>query len=167
MNYDLNKKNVWISIFLLISLAVFVFFEFIAGHLLWPAMNNSSCLNYLGCNAGFFGYDALVHFTAGIMETAFILWLINKYPNLNSFQYKFARNLFMFSCLIIFIGVFWEFFEFALDHIRMDLLHLDLLHPINRLYQASNDDTMGDLFFGWLASILAILSIKIFKRDVL
>ncbi len=119
---------------------------FVNGNL-FGLMDNSLCFKYLGCNAGFFGYDAFVHFLGGIMETVFILWLARKSPKFNFLQKNFLKNAVLLVALVALLSVGWEIGEFGFDHVRMDILHQDLLHPTNRLRQASNSDTMGDLFF--------------------
>lgn len=124
-------------------------------------MDNSLCFKYLGCNAGFFGYDALVHFFGGMMETIFILWLAKKSPKFNFFlSQRLRKNFIILFALIALLSVGWEFMEFGYDRARMDVFHEDLLHPTNRLRQASNSDTMGDLFFGLFGAAVMIAVLK-------
>lgn len=141
--------------------SVFTLAEVIGGHSFgW--MDNSRCFKYLGCNAGFFGYDALIHFLGGMIEAVFILWLAKKFPKFNFLQKNFWKNAVILIALIALLSVGWEFVEFGYDHVRMDILHQDLLYPTNRLRQPSNSDTMGDLFFGLFgaAVMIAVLGIS-------
>lgn len=137
-------------------------------------MNNSFCFKYLGCNAGFFGYDALVHFLGGIMEAAFIFWLAKKSPKFNFFsqpradpplaEKNFWKNFIIVIALVALLGVGWELGEFAFDRARMDVLRQDLLYPTNRLRQASNSDTMGDFLFGLFGAAVMTAALGISDR---
>ena len=53
---------------------------------------NYKCYAFLGCNMGFFGYDAALHFVSGLMDVALLLWLVRKFPALNIFQERFWKN---------------------------------------------------------------------------
>ena len=151
---------------LITSTSAWGFVWFVNGNLIgW--MENSICFKYLGCNAGFFGYDALVHFLAGMMEAVFILWLAKKFPKFNFLQRSFWKNAIILIALVTLLGVGWEFLEFGYDQARINLLHHDLLHPTNSLRQAGNTDTMGDLFFGLLGAAIIIAALGFSDRKYL
>lgn len=132
---------------------------------IWGMMRNSQCFKYLGCNAGFFGFDALVHFLAGILFITFVLWLFHKYPKLNLLHGDFWKNAIILLAIVALLGVTWEIMEFSADHIRMNILHENLTHP-NHLAQPSNSDTMGDLTFGLLGAALSIGMLRLFDPKV-
>ena len=132
---------------------------------IWGMMKNSQCFKYLGCNAGFFGFDAFVHFLAGILFIMFVLWLFHRYPKLNLLHANFWKTAVILLAIVALLGVTWEVIELAADHIRMDVLHENLTHP-NRLAQPSNGDTMGDLTFALLGAALSIGALKKFDAKV-
>ncbi len=137
----------------LVSLWILVWFM---GGYIFGLSSNSLCFRYLGCNAGFFGYDAFfVHFFGGMMELVFILWFTEKYPKFNLFRKNLWKNIVILIALMALLNIGWEMWEFVCDHIRMNVLHQNLLHP-NRLWQASNSDTMGDMFFGLFGATVMI-----------
>jgi len=117
-------------------------------------MRDATCLPYLGCNVGFFGYDALVHFVGGITLAVCVVWLMRRHPKASLFQGKLWKNILMILALVALIGVCWECLEFAFDHVRMDIFHMNLVSP-NQMAQVSNSDTMGDLTFDILGALVA------------
>lgn len=143
---------------LLVSIWILVWF---VGGNVFGLLNNSLCFNYLGCNAGFFGYDILVHFLAGMMEIVFILWLTKKSAKFNFLGENLWKNILLLIALMALLSISWEMYEFICDHLRMNVLHQNLLNQ-NRLWQASNSDTMGDLFFGLFgaAVMIAVLGVS-------
>ncbi len=112
-------------------------------------MQNAMCYRWLGCNAGFFGYDALVHFVGGITIAIGVLWLSKKSKKLDFFHIDeiFWKRMLIILAVAALIGVVWEALEFSYDLFRVLVLHINLLYP-NQLAQPSNADTMGDLVFG-------------------
>jgi hypothetical protein len=115
------------------------------GNRFFGFMSDATCFHYLGCNAGFFGYDALTHFVCGIVIA---LGLKDKTKNL--------LELLAYAALI---GVCWEILEFGYDHFRMVVLHMNLTNP-NTLSQPSNVDTMGDLIFGLLGTFFGSMHLS-------
>jgi hypothetical protein len=161
------KKGVsWIAALLIISASIFALFEFVDGHL-FGLMNNALCFKYLGCNAGFFGYDAIAHFASGIIEIIFILWLAKKTSRFNFLHNNFWKSVLILMAIVALIGVGWEILEFVGDHVRMYVFHEDLLRPANRLFQPSNSDTVGDLTFGLLGATITILILGLIDRALL
>lgn len=130
-------------------------------------LSNSMCFPYLGCNVGFFGFDALIHFVGGAFLTTLILWLGERYKKFDLLQDNFWKTVLILLALIAFFGVVWEIWEFAIDHFRMLVLHENLLYPVNRLNQPTNGDTIGDLTFNFLGALVAIAITKIFDPKAL
>jgi len=160
-----NSKTRKLTTLLVCSIILFLILRVGLGYTFgW--FNNGSCSTYLGCVNGFFGFDILVHFSSGIFIIIFLLWLMDRFPRLNILHDEFWKNVIILAAIAVFIGISWEMWEFVLDHYRMLILHQDLLHPMNLLMQASNDDTMGDLTFGFLGAISAIFSLRKFMPEV-
>lgn len=135
--------------------------QFWGGSLL-GLINNERCFKYLGCNAGFFGFDAVIHFFGGILCVAFVLWFIHRYPKLNILHETFWKNAVILLAIAALVGFCWEVLEFSVDHFRMYELHQSL--SMKDSAQVSNSDTMGDLTFGLLGSCSAIFAIEFLKR---
>ena len=114
-------------------------------------MTNDKCFSWLGCNIGFFGYDALIHFISGTMDVALIIWLMTKFPSFSLFHNRFWKNLLTVVALVALIAVLWEILEFSHDYFRMNILHENLTTP-NTLDQPSNTDTMGDMTLSLLSA---------------
>lgn len=116
-------------------------------------MANGLCYRYLGCNTGFFGFDAVVHLASGITETLLALWLMRRFPSISLLHSSFWKNLVIIVSLAVLFAFIWEFLEFVPDHYRVFVLHINLFSP-NRLYQPDNTDTMGDMVAALLGAIL-------------
>jgi hypothetical protein len=152
---DTMKNERLFGILALFLVPVFLFLS-IGGDLIhW--MSNQACYTYFGCNLGFFGYDALVHFTSGMTEITLIIWLTRKSP-------AGWRHPLVLIALAALIGVSWEFIEYCFDHYRMLVLHENLLYPINTMTQPTNSDTMGDLTFGIIGAAIMTLFSKLVSR---
>ena len=149
--------------YLAISGVIWASAEFGVGTIL-GLMNNTRCFKYLGCNAGFFGFDALVHFLGGILYVTLILWLIDKYPKLNILHNNFWKNAIILLAIVVLMGVFWEIIEFSTGHFRTFVLHQNL--TIKNMPQPSNSDTMGDLIFGLFGGVAAVVLLKIFSAEI-
>ena len=153
---------IWVTIFLSIFLITCVFGEGLGGSL----GLNHSCLKYIGCSVGFFGYDAIEHFLFGVTATLSLVLLFEISPkysilDLNS---KYWKNILIIIISVMFISVLWEFLECAHDVFRSNLLNQILINRklnINLLDQPNNLDTMGDLFFSLIGSIIPFFFIKI------
>ncbi|MHB8661036.1 MAG: hypothetical protein ACYC75_03870 [Minisyncoccota bacterium] len=126
---------------------------------LFDGAPNSACYPYLGCDAGFFGYDALEHFLFGFAAVWIIIWLCKKFPRysiLNAERWK--SGLILVACIAL-IAVLWEIGECFRDAYLLDIVHEHLINlrlHINYLAQPSNFDTMGDLTFTLLGSLIAL-----------
>lgn len=142
-----------ISIFLIGAL-----FSYFGPHL----MANDKCYILIGCSAGFFGYDAVLHFVSGVMTASIIIWLMQKYPKVNLFHEQFWKNVFIVVAIAALVAVSWELVEYGHDQFRMTVLHQNLTSP-NRLNQPNVSDTMGDMTFSILA---AALTTKALKRSI-
>jgi hypothetical protein len=127
-------------------------------------MSNQKCFVLLGCNIGFFGYDAALHFLSGIMDSTLIVWLMRKFPEVNLFHDRFWKNFVVIITFVAFIAVAWEFGELCSDQFRMKVLHENLTTPINLLKQPTNNDTMGDMTFTILGAVVATYALKSLMR---
>jgi hypothetical protein len=140
-----EKKVRQLGILSLFSVTLFFLLATVFGHLFgW--MNNALCFQYLGCNAGFFGYDALVHCIAGVTVALLLTWVAQKNPQYNFFSDSFWKNCVIVIALVALIGVGWEVMEYTSDQIRFGAFHRIMTRLTHNLYaQPSNADTMGDL----------------------
>lgn len=129
--------------------------QFILGDV-FGMMNNKNCFDSLGCNAGFFGFDALVHFLAGFLFIAGVLWYFHKRPKKALLSDSLGKNIFILLAIVALLGVGWEIFEFSADTVRTVGLHMNLQNP-NHLAQPSDADTMGDLIFEQLGALVSII----------
>ena len=113
-----------------------------------------------GCNVGFFGYDAGVHFVSGVAEATLIVWLMRRFSSLSLFHDRFWKNFLMIVAIVALVGCLWEIGEFGRDQFRMGVLHENLTSP-NTLDQPNNNDTMGDLTFSILGAVIAASIIRL------
>jgi hypothetical protein len=116
---------------------------------------------FLGCNVGFFGYDAFVHLASGVLDVVLVIWFFRKFPSINLFYDKFWKNFIIIVSLVTTIGFLWECVEFSHDEFRTEILHQDLVAS-KKLDQPSNDDTMGDIIFSILGAAITTLALKSF-----
>ncbi len=119
---------------------------------------NSACYPYLGCDSGFFGYDALEHFLFGFAAVWLLVWFFRKYPRYSLLHSTFWKSAMSILAMVAFIAVIWEMLECFRDAYLLDLAHAQLLDfklRLNLLAQPSNIDTMGDLTFTLLGVLLA------------
>jgi len=139
------SMTVWIMIIL--------YGEFFGG------VPNSACYPYLGCDSGFFGYDALEHFLFGFAMVWMIVWLCQKFPTYSILNETYWKSALVLAALAVSIEVVWEIGECFRDAYLLDIAHEQLLNlrlHINYLAQPSNFDTMGDMAFNMLGSLLAL-----------
>lgn len=125
-------------------------------------MRNGLCFRLLGCNDGFFGYDAYLHFVSGMVQAAFVLWLAYRVPRWNFFGKGYVRNLFVLVATVALISVLWELGEFLHDHYALYIAHLNVYHLDDAL-QPTNSDTVGDMIFGISGGLLAGLLVRYFN----
>ena len=133
------------------------------GEFIYFWAGNATCSKYLGCVAGFFGYDAFEHFFFGILCVLIIIWFCEHFPKYSVLTKTNWKDVIIIISLVAFVAVFWEIVECAHDALRVDVLHESLrnfsLH-LNLLDQPTNLDTMGDIVFSLLGSIVAICITK-------
>ena len=125
---------------------------------------NSQCYKYLGCNLGFFGYDAIEHFLFGVAIVWVLVWFFQKYPKFSLFDNKRWKNIFIIITLIALISVVWALLKFTHDAIRINILHQTLVNwklHINFLDQPSNANTMGDFFFNLFGAVISLFFVKL------
>jgi uncharacterized membrane protein YjdF len=149
--------------YLLISLLIFAILYF-PGKFGPRFMDNARCYTYLGCNAGFLGYDAVEHFVSGVVVTLFVLWFSKKDLRFNFFHASFKKNMIIMVALLSLVAVSWELVELAHDQAAIKILHIDLYHP-NRLDQPSNADTLGDITFSIIGGLATMTALKAFHKD--
>lgn len=120
---------------------------------------NDKCFNLLGCNIGFFGYDALIHLLSSIFEAAILIWLMNKFPKINVLKYNLWKNIAVLILIVFLLGITWEICEFVSDEIRLSSTNPALVHS-NFFDQPSRSDMMGDIAFSVLGACITALSLK-------
>jgi hypothetical protein len=121
---------------------------------------NAACYLFLGCDEGFFGYDALEHFLFGFAAVWIIVRLCELFPRYSILPDEYWKCGLIVLSLVALVAVGWEFCEWFRDAYLLDIAHQPLLNlrlHINYLAQPSNFDTMGDLSFTLLGSFLALL----------
>lgn len=163
MNLEpVDWNNRIISIIAVVFIVIFLVLSFLGNY--GPSlMTNEKCFSLLGCNVGFFGYDAFIHFINGIMEAAIILWLMIKFSPFYFFGDNFWKNLLMVIMMVTFISFLWEFGEFFHDQFRIEILHENLIIP-DILDQPTNTDTMGDTTFSILGAVFTFSSLWLLVR---
>ena len=164
-NFKLKNNNYSkMAILATISTSVFllacIFGEGLGGSL----GSNPTCFKYLGCTTGFLGYDAFEHLLFGISAVFILFWIFQKFSKYSMLHTEKWKNILTIIALIMFVSVLWEFAECAHDAFRVDVLGQALVNwkmHVNLLDQPTNLDTMGDLTFAFIGSILALLFIEI------
>lgn len=157
------------TIFLTVSTVVWfvltVLGEFITG---WAT--NNICYRYLGCNDGFFGYDAMEHLLFGFALMLALLWLSTTFPKLSLVTQNRIKTLVTLIAFVALAAVIWEMFECAWDQYRVVILHETLfsfkLH-IDALSQSSNLDTMGDISFSLFGALIASGIAEFLRKGIL
>jgi hypothetical protein len=125
---------------------------------------NEKCFRFLGCNIGFFGYDAALHFVSGIMDLLVIVWLARRFLRFDLFGNVAWKNILIGVSMVALIAVVWEIGELCHDQFRMKVLHENLISP-NHLDQPTNDDTMGDITFTLIGATLTACALEIIARQ--
>lgn len=126
---------------------------------LFDGAPNSACYPYLGCDSGFFGYDALEHFLFGFAAVWTIVWVCQRFSQYSILNASYWKTGLILVASTVLIAVIWEIGECFRDAYLLDIAHETLLNfarHINYLAQPSNIDTMGDLTFNLLGSLLAL-----------
>ena len=126
-------------------------------------MANGKCYEILGCNNGFFGYDAVVHFVSGIMDALLLVWVTVKRPVWSLFKASFWKNFLVIIAVAALVAVSWEFVEMCHDQFNIKVLHNDLV-ATDSLDQPTNDDTMGDMTFTIAGAAVAACAVGPFLR---
>ena len=122
---------------------------------LWAG--NNTCDKYLGCVDGFFGYEAFEHILFGITGSIIVMRICALFPKYSILHPQKWKNILMVVSIVMLVSVFWEMIECAHDVFRVYALHESLLNfrkDVNLLDQPSNLDTMGDLTFAFLGSVV-------------
>ncbi len=153
-----SKKNRVLMLLACIAVPLFLFLSLYGSY-----GSNGHCYRYLGCNTGFFGYDMAVHFLSGIADAALAILLMREFPSLNLLTKYFWKDLLSILSVVVFIAFLWEFAEFCWDYFRILILHMDLAFP-NKLYQPSNEDTMGDMLVAIIGALLVAPAFFAWRR---
>ena len=154
-----DRRDFALNTTLMLSVVIF-FIGVILGKFGPVLIANDKCYPIIGCNVGFFGYDAVLHFFSGIIDATAIICFMKAFPKFSLFHKTFWKNLLIIASLTALISLCWEVGEFSHDQFRMNVLHENLTSPKNHLDQPSDADTMGDMTFAEVASILAIFTFR-------
>jgi uncharacterized membrane protein YjdF len=147
------------------STLLFAAAEFFADSSFW-LIENARCFEYLGCNAGFLGYDATVHFFGGVFEAILIVWIGEKYLHLKILHDRFWKNALLMVMAVAFFAAVWEIYEFVLDNFAAYFFnHVPSL--FNELAQPGNGDTVGDMMFGILGAVVGVLILRVVVPHIL
>jgi glycerol uptake facilitator-like aquaporin len=130
---------------------------------------NLRCFSLLGCNSGFFGYDAMFeHFLCAFVGTLLLVRFMKVHPNKSFLHNLLWKNAVMLIALVMLLSVAWEFFEFSHDQIVAQISPNSTLTFLSgRRLQPNNTDTMGDLTFDFLGSIAAIIVLRFIASDLI
>lgn len=163
INYIHSRAGMFAVVSMVIWAAVTSYGEFFNG------APNSACYRFLGCDSGFFGYDALEHFLFGFAIVWVIVWLCDTFPNYSLLSEDYWKTALILISLVALIGIMWEIGECFRDAFLLNIMHepmLDWRLHINYLAQPTNFDTMGDLTFGLLGALIALpfMSPKLMKN---
>lgn len=124
-------------------------------------IDNVICFKYLGCNANFFGYDAIVHVLAGVVEVLFLLWL-TRYPAWDFRHVAFLRTLMSLVGMVILASFAWELIEYCADLFRANILGENIVMP-NTKAQATAADTMGDITVSTMGAAWTLLMLRLVR----
>jgi hypothetical protein len=127
-------------------------------------INNAECYRALGCNSGFFGFDAVAHTFGGILWTIAVIWIMQQRPKLRLFPAHLWKSMLVLLSLIALLHIAWEIYEFALDYIDFQILQNP--YDIKHLAQPGVADTVGDMAFSLLGSMLGMGVLLLFDRGV-
>lgn len=119
---------------------------------------NASCIKFIGCTDGFFGFDAVEHFLSGFVILLVLLLFFRKYPKWSPLTGVWWKDAIILIMAVNMISFLWELLECAHDVFRLAVLHERLYSVrlnIDLLDQPSNLDTMGDMTFNVLGSIVS------------
>jgi len=146
--------------FVAISVAIYAAADLV-GEIVGNWGANYQCLRFIGCTDGFFGFDAVEHLLSGFVLTLLLALVFRRFTKISplaGLDPKWKQAFVLIAVMAV-IAVCWEFAECAHDVFRLAVLHEPLysvkLH-IDLLDQPSNLDTMGDLAFNMLGSVVAV-----------
>ena len=161
----IRRFCIFLCISIVVWLAISIPGEFFTG---WAT--NSYCYQYLGCNEGFFGYDAVEHLLFGFSLLLAFLFLGDRYEGISLITTSRAKSIVTLLAYVALAAVIWEMFECGWDQYRVVILHETLfsfrLH-IDALSQSSNLDTMGDISSTLLGAFAACGIAEFLQRGML
>ncbi len=156
------KRITYLTLFSVLAFAVATFIGDHYGFTL-----NNWC-EYFKCTTGFYGYDAIQHFIGGAFIAFSVIYISIRYPEHSLFTNTKWKNFIIIISVVALISIFWEIGECFHDYLRVQILHehlVSLKFHFNYLDQPTNVDTMGDLTFSLLGSILAFLFLRFEKKQ--
>ncbi len=142
--------------------ALFLFGEFVAGHS-WDLMDNARCFPYIGCNAGLWGYDAVLHTLSGVIAVVALLWLGRIWSRFDFYSYTPLRRGVSIFIILLAIGIGWETWEFSVDQLVVGSVNPQLIRfgvPL----QPSALDTVGDLVVSTVGGLVTLVVCGAFRR---
>ncbi len=153
--FSMKLPSKKIAIGLISSIIIFIIVTYIGDHTGRTA--NDYCPNYFNCTVGFFGFDALQHFFGGVIALFVIGFYSEMYPDYSLFHHNKTKNFLILLSVSIFMAYCYEVGEMVHDAFRFGILHIPIsVSGKHQLDQASNLDTMGDIFFHAISSMIVI-----------
>ena len=131
----------------------------LGGEYIFAWAGNATCSTYLGCVEGFAGYDAFEHMFFGVAGALAIMWFCERYPQYSILPSRHWKAALIIVAVIALAAICWEILEYAHDTVELDIFHMQLVNwrlHVNNLDQPSNSDTVGDLTFAVLGSIIGL-----------
>ncbi len=144
-----------IAVGFLSSILIFLIATYIGDQGGWTA--NQYCPNYISCVVGFFGFDAMQHFLGGAISLFIIGFYSDMYPEYSLFHENRVKNFLILLSVSIFLAFMFEVGEMSHDAWRFGIRHISQsMSGAHQLDQPMNLDTMGDMFFHSIASMIVI-----------
>lgn len=150
----------------IITVGLVLLISWIFGHYPPHFIANDRCFSLLGCNIGFFGYDAMIHVMSGGLEALIVIWIFLRFQKLHMFGSSFWKNFIIIIVTVCLLGIVWELLELASDQYRTKVLDINLTNP-NLLEQPSNIDTTGDMIFSLISASLTVFLFNLRNRNIL
>jgi hypothetical protein len=155
----------FLAVATVVWLVISILGEFVTG---WAT--NNMCYAYLGCNDGFFGYDAVEHFVFGFALVFAFLWLGRMLPTVSFVAGNRTKTVLTLLAHVALVAVVWEMVECGWDQYRITILHETLfsfrLH-VDQLAQSSNLDTMGDILCTILGALFSSAMAEFLEPQIL
>lgn len=163
-SYKLISRVMWVT------LVIYVLADLLGEFLTSTGWGfNTTCIKFIGCTEGFFGFDAIEHFLSGFVIMLCLLVFFRKYPKYSPLTGVVWKDLLILIMAVNMISFLWELVECAHDVFRLVILHERLYSVrlnIDLLDQPSNLDTMGDMTFNLVGSVVsaAFVALRLKKK---